>query len=344
MWLASRAVPMALAACVRSPGRSVLTMVGLAIGVAAFIAMLGFGTGATRAVVAQFESLGTNVLRVKSSAGIRAGKPVPPEPLTESDVAALRRDVGELARVVPVSRAWMSARHAGTSTRTSVQGTTPELAVVQNRPLATGRMFDEIDVRSGARVCVLGAAPARELYAGAEPLGTTLLVADSLPCRVIGVLADKGRSVAGDDLDQLVLLPVTTFDAYLGSGRGYDVIYGQTTHPELLASATRHADTVLRRTHGVSSNDTPDFYIGSPDDATRAARRTSAILERLLAGIAAISLLVGGIGIMNIQLVAVAERTREIGTRAAIGASPGQILGQFLIEASVLAWVMARLL
>jgi putative ABC transport system permease protein len=202
-------------------------------------------------------------------------------------------------------------------------------------------MFDSQDIQGGARTCVLGATPLRALFGDTDPLGQTVTLAGTLPCRVIGVLASKGFSTGGNDIDNVVLIPNTTFAAYLDAGGTYWAIETQPSAPWLLDTARAEIIDILRRTHAVVPGQEDDFRVTSPMDVVRAAESTSHVLEGLLRAIAAVSLLVGGIGIMNIQLVSVAERTNEIGIRAAIGASPRQIMTQFLFEAFALTAVGA---
>jgi putative ABC transport system permease protein len=227
-----------------------------------------------------------------------------------------------------------------TRVRSSILGTVPAYVQLHGNLFELGGMFDDRDNRDFAKVCVLGASPARKLFGDEPELGATVTIAGRFPCRVIGVLAGKGRAMSGSDLDDFVLMPARTFALLLGMD-GYASIEVRPLQPEWLDAARSEAESIIRRSHGFSADEPADFDVVSPDDVTRAADQTSKILTGLLAGIAAVSLLVGGIGIMNIQLVAVAERTHEIGIRAAIGASPGQILKQFLAESCVLAGVGA---
>ena len=337
----SESLRMALQVLVRKPGRSALTVLGLAIGVAAFIAMVSFGQGARRAVLQQFENLGANIVRVRPRAAVGDIVAKIPRPLSAADVEALRRKSTALSAVVPLARRsaqlGVSAQHA----QSTVLGTTPEYLQLHDFHVVQGGMFDEKDVRDAAKVCVVGASPARKLL-GEQPLGAALVIDGQVPCRVVGVLASKGRAISGSDLDDFVLLPVTTYEQLLGLD-GYTYIELSPAQPGWLESARAEAESILRVMHGYAPDEPADFDVVSPDDVTRAADETARILTALLAGIAAVSLLVGGIGIMNIQLVAVAERTHEIGIRAAIGAAPSQILKQFLVESSVLAGTGALL-
>jgi putative ABC transport system permease protein len=327
----------ALQVVVRNRGRSLLTMLGLAIGVGAFIAMVSFGEGARTSVISQFERIGTNLLRVRVSGRI---DPRPHRPLTDGDLQALMRESTTLLDIVPLRRKYETVVFGGVSYRVDISGVTPGYALLHDHRVVTGGMFDELDLSQRAKVCILGQTPARALFGDRNPLGATITINGTLPCRVLALVAPKGRSISGDDLDDFVLMPVTTFAAYLGNpGDGYAAIEVRPQSPALLQAARGEIVDILRRRHQLEAGDADDFDVISPDEATRVAQRTAAILTGLLAGIAAVSLLVGGIGIMNILLVSVAERTYEIGIRGAVGASPRQILTQFLAEALVLATI-----
>jgi len=312
-------------------------MLGLAIGVGAFIAMVSFGSGARGSVLQQFEVLGTRLLRIQSHVGrIDVGARAP-QPLTDADVVALRRDGTSFEHVTPTVRQVHHIHTATTSYSTHVMGTTPQFVEVHEWPMLSGGMFDDSDMQQRAKVAVLGATVVRELFGEADPLGQTITIGNDLPCQVIGVLADKGQTTGGNDLDDILLIPVTTFRAFLGTPKGYEEIHLQARSPDMIEAAIAEARSIVRRRHRLTDGDPDDFRISSPVQSARVAKYVSEILSGLLIGIAAVSLLVGGIGVMNIQLVSVAERTKEIGIRSAIGASPRQILIQFLSEAVVLS-------
>jgi putative ABC transport system permease protein len=319
---------MALQVPIRNPGRSALTALGLAIGVGAFIAMVSFGRGARTSVVSQFEALGSNVLRVRVNFGVTEQ----PRFITDEDVAALRRETTALELVVPSASRAMDVSFGSRSYKVGVHGTTPDYWVIRDNPVLNGGSFDATDLAQRAKSCVIGPATARELFANNEPLGETITIDSRVPCRVVGVFASQGT-----DADNRVVMPLSTFDAYLGMPTGLTLIEIQPKEPGLLSAAQVEIRDVLRRTHGIAPGGVDDFHVISPDEVTKVAEQIGGILTGLLAGIAAVSLLVGGIGIMNIQLVSVAERTHEIGIRSALGAAPDQILGQFLAEAVVLA-------
>jgi putative ABC transport system permease protein len=325
---------MALQMPLRQPGRSALTTLGLAIGVGAFIAMVSFGRGARTSVVSQFETLGSNILRVKTQFG--TGNQAP-RLLNEHDVEALRREATSIARVVPQAYGPMAVAYRDKSARTTVRGTIPDFASSGDWATSEGGLFDDNDMALRAKVCVIGATPARALFGNEDPLGQIVTVDDRLPCRVIGVFASRGTNISGGDQDDRIVLPLSTFETYLGLPNGYWQIEVGPRDRALLEVAKAEVSQILRRSHQLKDDQADDFHVISPDEVTRVAEQIGGILTGLLAGIAAVSLLVGGIGIMNIQLVSVAERTHEIGIRAAIGAAPEQILNQFLAEALVLA-------
>lgn len=321
----------------RSPLRSALTTIGLAIGVGAYIAMTSFAQGAKRAVIAQFAGLGTNIVRVGTMYGDPSAQVRPPRPITAVDVTALSNEMTSVGAVVPNTRLRVPLRAQGRTHTTYVFGTSPAYFRIHLWTAAEGGVFADVDLAQRSRVCVVGRTVATQLFGDADPLGRILSLGDTLSCNVIGVLAEKGIATTGRDMDDIVLVPRTTYEVYFGIPDGYFEIELEARSPELLDVVRDEATTILRRTHQIPDGEAEDFRVTSPTEAVRAADDVSTILSRLLAAIAAVSLIVGGIGIMNIQLVAVAERTKEIGIRAAIGASPAQILAQFLAEAMVLS-------
>jgi putative ABC transport system permease protein len=319
----------------RNPGRSALTLLGLAIGVGAFIAMVSFGEGARRAVMDQFQALGTHLIRVRGTT--RGGQDR--RPLSDADIAAIKRESSSIASVIPVARMTFEATHAGRQWWTAVNGTEPEFTSLHNWDLSLGGLFNERDLAQRSKVCVLGKTPVRELFGDPDldVLGSTVTLGGLLTCRVVGVLAAKGTSTSGNDVDDIILIPVTTFATYFGLPQGYSALEIGPAQPEWVEAAKQEATVALRRSHGLGPEEAEDFQIDSPTEVIRAVDRTATILARLLQGIAAVSLFVGGVGIMNIQLVSVTERTAEIGIRSAIGASPRQILTQFLVEGALLS-------
>ena len=327
----------AVRTAVRNPGRTLLTMLGLAIGVGAFLAMVSFGTGARSSVMEQFEILGTRVVYVRTNVG-RADFPGSARPLTDADVEALLRDSLTIERVVPRVTEVQNVKSVFGRYRTRVSGTMPDFVHIREWPMSIGGMFDDTDVRQRAKVAVIGTTIARELFGQRDPVGQTITVGTNLPLRIIGVLVSKGEQTSGEDMDDIVLMPATTHQAFLGMPVGYHDLILQVRDLGLLETGMVDAASSMRRSHRLADIEADDFRMASPAQAAELARLVSTILAGLLVGIAAVSLLVGGIGVMNIQLVSVAERTQEIGIRAAIGASPNQIMAQFLAEAVVISF------
>jgi putative ABC transport system permease protein len=262
-----------------------------------------------------------------------------PRPLSAQDAEALRRESTTLAYVSPLYQREFDVQYRGRHHRTSVRGMTPVFTKIQSEVLERGGVFDEIDLEKHAKVCVLGMTVVRELFGREDPLGKVVTVGDRLPCQVIGVFAERGSAISGGDLDERMVIPLTTFESQLGGPNGYSYIEVKPKDRKLLWAAREEVKAIVRARHELPEGRNNDFQVLSPDEVTRVAEQIGGILTALLAGISGISLLVGGIGIMNIQLMSVAERSHEIGVRAAIGASPEQILRQFLAEALVLAGI-----
>lgn len=309
-------------------------MLSLTIGVAAFISVVAFGTGARSAVLDQFEALGVD--RIGISRKVQPG--VSRRPLQEVDVQALETDAVGLDLVVPVSFLKTFVRQEERQAYTKVNATSPDFFLLHDLQFAWGGGFDADDQLRRRKVCVLGPTPAEKLFGLQDPLGAWITVHGVMRCRVIGVLGSRGRAISGQDMDDLVLMPYSTFFTFVRSTNPrFNTIDVRPFTGLPRRTVEQQITQALRRSREVAADQPVDVRLSSPDDAIEVADEVATILTRLLAGIAAVSLIVGGIGIMNIQLVAVAERVREIGVRSAIGASPRQILGQFLIEAVLLA-------
>jgi len=310
--------------------RSGLTMLGIVIGISSVILTVGLGLGAQDAVRAQIDALGRNLLIVSpgsatSADGVRGGFGSA-STLTAADAAALADDsvAPDVAAVAPVTTSSATLTAGTTNWTSSVVGTTPSWLPVRNRELLTGRFLTANDTG----VVVLGPDTAAELFAGRGAVGQRVTVAGR-PMTVVGVLASTG----GSD-DDLAVLPIGTAAAVTGSATGsVSTIYVQAASEDTLSAAHQEVDALLRNLHGVKE---ADFSIASQESLLETANATNRTLTILLGGVAAISLLVGGIGVMNIMLVAVTERIREIGLRKALGATPAAIRRQFLVEAGVL--------
>jgi putative ABC transport system permease protein len=308
--------------------RSALTVLGILIGIAAVILTVGFGEGASVQIRDQINSLGTNLLIINGN-------------LTTTDLSALgsKTAAPDIAMVAPETTTGAILKNGSTNWATVVVGTTPSWLKVRNRTLAEGRFLTAADEKSAADVTVLGPTTAGKLFGRSDPLGQTVTVS-GLPLEVVGVLASAGSAGSGTNEDDEAVVPLSTIEQQIpGSSRtSVDTIYAQATSPSTLSAAYQEADTLLLNIHGDKASD-PDFVINSQQSLLSTASTVNKTLTELLAGIAAISLLVGGIGVMNIMLMSVTQRVREIGLRRALGATPRVIRRQFLVEASLLGLV-----
>ncbi|HEU5397996.1 MAG TPA: ABC transporter permease [Gammaproteobacteria bacterium] len=317
--------------------RTALTMLGMMIGVAAVVAMLAVGNGARQSVNNIISSMGSNMLIVisgaRTSGGLRFATGSTPT-LHLSDADAIRELPGVTA-VAPGSGNGAQIVNGASNWSTVVMGTNPEYLKIRDWPLAAGAGFSASDMRGAARVAILGQTVATNLFGDANPVGQTIRISKS-PYLVIGLLAPKGQSFGGQDQDDTVLVPITTAQRKLFGAQFADTvryIMVQAGGPELLTPVQEEVDALLRQRHHITGKQDPDFDIRNLTELANAAASTTRIMSLLLGLIASISLVVGGIGIMNIMLVSVTERTREVGLRMAVGAKPADILGQFLMEA-----------
>lgn len=322
--------------------RSGLTMLGIVIGIAAVILTVGLGEGAQRQVTAAIDALGTNLLVVSpgsgTTAGVRGGLGSA-STLTIEDARALAAPTvaPDIAAVAPTTSRSTALTAGATNWTTSVIGTSPEWLSVRARTLAEGRFLDAADVADEGAVVVLGPTTATELFGSADPVGRTLTIG-TLPCTVIGVLTPAGSTAAQNQDDQAIV-PISTAADRLFGGPSRDslqAIYLEATGAGTLSAAYQEANQELLNLHHLTDPANADFTISSQQSLLTAATSVSRTLTALLGGVAAISLLVGGIGVMNIMLVSVTERIREIGLRKAVGATPAAIRRQFLAEASLL--------
>jgi putative ABC transport system permease protein len=322
--------------------RSALTMLGILIGIAAVILTVGFGEGASSQIRAQINSLGTNLLIISPGSTTSSGGVNGPlgsaTTLTVPDADALSSKVvaPDIAAVAPVSMTGDTLTAGTANWSTSVVGTTPSWLTARARTVAEGRFLTKADEKNVADVTVLGPVTADKLFGRGDPLGQTVDI-NGLPLEVVGVLTSAGSSASATNEDDQALVPLTTMAQQIGgaSRTSVDTIYAEATSPGTLSAAYQEANTLLLNLHGVSAKD-PDFTINTQQSLLSTAGSVNKTLTILLAGIAAISLLVGGIGVMNIMLVSVTERIREIGLRKALGATPRLIRRQFLVEASLL--------
>lgn len=327
----------------RNRMRSGLTMLGMIIGVAAVIAMVSVGQGADRFVQEQMASFGTNIVMVipgaVTSGGARSGSGGA-STLTAADSEAIRRSAAHVNAVTHSRRQIQQVIYGNMNWSTVVQGVTREFEAVRNWPVVAGSFFTDRHEKSAAKVAVLGQTVVRNLFGpGQDPIDATIRV-KNVPFRVIGVLEAKGQSSWGQDQDDVVMIPFSTAErrlmgaAILGT---VEMIYASARATADLPVAVEEITTALRQQHRITRGEDDDFTVRTLEDMAGASAAASQVMGNLLLAIASISLLVGGIGIMNILLVSVTERTREIGLRMAVGAKARHILLQFLSEATVLS-------
>jgi putative ABC transport system permease protein len=324
--------------------RSFLTMLGIIIGVGSVITMLAVGMGASRQVEAQIASMGSNLMMVvpgsSQQGGMRMGFGTQPT-LTLGDSEAILKQCSAVVDAAPVQPGGAQIVYGNMNWATRVQGTTQSMLVVRDWPLASGRGFTNQEIKSAAKVCILGTTVVENLFGAVDPVGQILRI-KNLPFRVIGVLTEKGQSYGGDDQDDTIMVPVTTAQKKLfgtpfpGMVR---MIMVKAASREALQDAQDQITGLLRQRHHIGLKQEDDFSIRNLTEFAQAAAASSRVMTLLLAAVASVSLLVGGIGIMNIMFVTVSERTREIGLRRAVGARRWDIRLQFLIEALALSFI-----
>ena len=315
--------------------RSFLTILGIVIGVAAVIVMVTLGSGATVQVSKQIASLGSNVVMIlPGQMGPGRGSSV--APFRENDVEAIRRDIGELKAVAPAGSKSVTAVFANKNWSTAVTGSTNDYFMVANWVIARGRTFTESEMRAGKPACVIGATVNKELFGAQDPLGNKLRL-KNVSCEVIGQLEAKGQSAMGRDQDDVIIIPLRTFQRRIAGNRDISLIQVSVRDEGAIDRVKSTIERLMRERRHLAPNEENDFSVLDTRQIAQTLTGTTRILTLLLSAVAAVSLLVGGIGIMNIMLVSVTERTREIGIRLAIGAFERDVLTQFLVEAVVLA-------
>jgi len=334
-------IRIAYRALARNKMRAALTMLGVIIGVGAVIAMVSIGQGAQASVQAQISSFGTNLLFVSAGAqnvgGVRSGTgDSGTNTLTEDDLQAIQREVPSVSALSPMVNSRSQLVVGNQNWNTSIQGVNQDLPDIRKWTIASGEFFSESDVRSSARVIVLGQTIVDNLFYGTDPVGQDVRVME-LPFRVVGVLGRKGQDAQGRDQDDIAFAPYTTVQKKLLGTTRIQVAYVSAISPDATYTAQLQITDLLRQRHKLSGNQPDDFTVRNMSDVAEAANETNSIMTWLLGSIAGVSLLVGGIGIMNIMLVSVTERTREIGIRMAIGARSSAVRTQFLIESIVLS-------
>jgi putative ABC transport system permease protein len=323
----------------RNKMRSFLTMLGIIIGVGAVIIMLAIGQGAETSVKQQIAALGTNVLIVfpgsQQQGGIRTGAGTMTT-LTEDDALAVSKECSAVQYVSPGTRTNAQVIAGDMNWSTGIEGGSADYMAIRLWTMADGDFFTDADVKTAGKVCILGKTVADNLFPGASPIDQTVRIRN-VPFKVIGVFSKKGQNAMGQDQDDIVVVPYSTILKRLAHTTFLRSILVSATSPSTIALAQSQMSELLRIRHRLVGSDADDFTIRNQTDIANTATATTEILTILLASIASVSLLVGGIGIMNIMLVSVTERTREIGIRMSIGARGRDVLTQFLIEALVLS-------
>ena len=334
-------IRVAFRALVRNKMRAALTMLGIIIGVAAVIAMVSIGQGASASVQAQIESIGTNLLFVSAGAqnvgGVRSGTgDTGTNTLTVDDLDAIKREVPSVSMVTPNVNARSQLVAGNMNWNTNVTGVSEQYPEIRKWSIGSGSFFTDTDVRTAARVIVIGQTLADNLYPGTDPIGQDIRVMN-LPFRVVGVMARKGQDPQGRDQDDVAFAPYTTVQKKILGRDRIQIAFVSAISQDATYTAQSQITDLLRQRHKLTASEPDDFTVRNMTDVAEAANETSKTMTILLACIAGVSLLVGGIGIMNIMLVSVTERTREIGIRMAIGARSSAVRSQFLIESIVLS-------
>jgi putative ABC transport system permease protein len=318
--------------------RSALTVLGVVIGVAAVITMVTLGSGATAKVTEDISKLGSNMLQVRVGQGFGRGGGVRGDapPFKIPDAAAIEREVSGLRATAPVSIRAGQAIMGNVNWATTITGSTDAYLVVRDWAVTAGRTFSEGEMRSGQSVALLGATVREKLFGAEDPVGATLRLG-KISFRVIGTLEAKGQSSFGTDQDDFVLIPLRTFQRRIAGTNDVGSIMVSAQDGVSTAKVKADLEELLRERRGITRSQEDNFNVRDMKEIIATMTSSTAVLTALLGAVAAVSLLVGGIGIMNIMLVSVTERTREIGTRLAIGALERQVMLQFLVEAVVLA-------
>jgi putative ABC transport system permease protein len=330
----------AIRALIRNRLRAFLTMLGIIIGVASVIAMLAIGEGSKQKIRGQISSMGTNMVMVMPNMQRRGGVSLGSSSsmvLKYSDVLALRSDAASISAVSPEIRASGQVIYSNQNTQTTIYGVSEEYLSIKKLEVISGRFFNANEIKNMSKVCILGQTVVENLFgAGADPVGLSIRI-KNLPFLIIGVLKDKGESGMGQDQDDLILAPYTTVQRRLAAIDYINGIYASAISEEKSPAAISEVEEILRRTHKLKESTENDFRVMSQSELLKTVSSITDIMTYLLGAIAGISLLVGGIGIMNIMFVSVTERTREIGLRMSIGGRGKDIMKQFLGESIILS-------
>jgi putative ABC transport system permease protein len=318
--------------------RSSLTILGIVIGVAAVITMVTLGRGATAQVTSDIAKLGTNLLQIRPGQHRHGpgGTQAEAKMFEVADAEAIAREISGLAAVAPIASQGIQAIYGNENWSTVVTGGNNAYLQVRNWLLESGRHFTDGELRAGKAVCILGATVGKELFGGQNPIGATIRL-ERLACQVIGVLESKGQSGFGSDQDDFVLIPLRALHRRIVGNTDVDVIFVSANDGVSTKKVQQDIERLMRERRRVARGEDDNFYVRDMQELVSTMTGTTRVLTGLLGAVAAVSLLVGGIGIMNIMLVSVTERTREIGIRLAIGALERDVLMQFLVEAVVLS-------
>ncbi len=322
----------------RSAMRSVLTTLGIVIGIASVIAMVMLGDATTAYVTQSISKLGTNMLMVIPGQE-RKGPPssnLTAKRFTHSDVEAIKKEIGNIRGAAPVRSSTVHAVYGNQNYSTTVEGSDNDYFIVKDWVFASGRNFSEAELRGGKAVCVIGESVKKELYVEQNPIGTSLRL-ENFSCEVIGLLESKGAAMFGMDQDDIIVTPIRMFQRRISGNQDIARIMISANTSSVIEDVKSSTTLLMQERRRISLNEDNDFHVHDMREMVQTLSSTTQMLTILLGAVAAISLLVGGIGIMNIMLVSVTERTREIGIRLAIGAMEREVLLQFLVEAIVLA-------
>jgi putative ABC transport system permease protein len=323
----------------RQKTRALLTMLGIIIGVGAVVAMVAVGQGAQASVEAQISSLGANVLMIfpgsTMQGGVRSGAGAGTT-LTVDDIEAIREEAPDVAAITPTAHANRQVIVGNLNWYTEVEGGYPDFFTIRDRTLNSGEFFTDQDERSANKVCVLGQTVVENLFPGQDPVGQMIRI-QKIPFKVVGTLTARGQTGMGQDQDDIIVAPFSTVQRKLLNANYIRMALASAVSKEKINQAEAEITAILRERHRIQPGEDDDFTIRSQADIAQAVGSTSRIMTILLGSIASVSLLVGGIGIMNIMLVSVTERTREIGVRMSIGARRRDILQQFLVESVMLS-------
>jgi putative ABC transport system permease protein len=332
-------IKVAFKSIVKNKMRTLLTMLGIIIGVAAVIVMVAIGKGAEKRIQDQIASMGTNLIMVFPGSMQQRGVHMGPDQgvrLTLDDVDRLKKNSTLLEAISPVVRTGVQVIGGSGNWSTAVWGGSEEYLNIRDWKMSSGDFFSASDVRAQNKVCIIGQTIVKNLFASDDPIGQQLRLRN-VPFKIIGVLKERGQSAFGQDQDDVIIAPYTTVYYRLSGEPHIDQILTKVVSLEQMSQAQAEITTIMRESHRLEEGQDDDFTVRNQTDIASTAQETTQVLTILLASIASISLLVGGIGIMNIMLVSVTERTHEIGIRMAIGARSRDILVQFLIEAIVLS-------